>query len=137
MSSCWLALLVLSAAVSQPTLQDNIDTSPGIPIQVPPGDMHINQALQISTPGSGLFGQGTIVQDNPDANIIEIADTSDVRIEGITLRRAEGKEESNRHAIHIKDSAQVELRGIRVVNNRSTAGTVYFDDLAVRKLVRP
>ena len=128
MTGCWIVCLVLSASVSQGTLQESIDTNPGRLVEVPPGEVHIDQALRIGNPGSGLFGQGTIVQDNPDANILEIVGTADIRIEGITLKRPEGKQDTRHHAIHVRDSEQVELRGLRVVDNRSTAGTVYFED---------
>jgi ribosomal protein L24 len=128
MTGCWVACLVLSAALSQLSLQETINANPGRPVEVPVGEVHIEQAIRISTPGSGLYGQGTIIQDNPEANIVEVYATSNVRIEGITVRRADGKEESFRHAIHVKDSERVELRNLRVVDNRSTAGTVFFEN---------
>lgn len=128
MTGCWMMCLVLSASLSQLSLQETIDANPGRPIEVPVGVAHIEQAIRISTPGSGLYGQGTIIQDNPEANIVEVYATSNVRIEGITLRRAEGKEESFRHAIHVKDSERIELRNLRVIDNRSTAGTVFFEN---------
>ncbi|GMV93710.1 MAG: hypothetical protein AMXMBFR82_34880 [Candidatus Hydrogenedentota bacterium] len=123
-----MVCVFLFAATALATLQESIDANPGQLVEVPPGEIHIDRPLRITTPGSGLFGQGTIVQDNPEANILEIAGTEDIRIEGITLTRAEGKQDSNRHAIHIGNSERVDLRGIRVIDNRSTAGTVYFEN---------
>ena len=114
-------------AAEHVTLQAAIDANPGRMIAAPGGDYVIGQALRITVDGTGLCGAGTIIQHNPDANIIEVAGAADVRIHGLTLTRAEGHRETARHAVHAENCTGFELDGVRVLDNRSTAGTVYLE----------
>ena len=118
---------VVCAVLAVSPLQEAIDANPGRMIEVPVGEVHLTEALRLTAPGSGLYGLGTLVQDNPEANILEIISTKDVRIHGITLTRPEGKQETSRHAIHAADSSGVEIANVRVLDNRSTAGTIFLE----------
>lgn len=109
------------------SLQAAVEANPGTVLHVPAGVHGIDGPLRFTTPGSGLYGPGRIVQTNPEADIIEIADTEDVRIEGVTLTRPEGKQETHRHAINAHNSNRVVVRDVRVIDNRSNAGTIMFE----------
>ncbi|HQE75480.1 MAG TPA: right-handed parallel beta-helix repeat-containing protein [Candidatus Hydrogenedentes bacterium] len=116
------------AACPNVPLQQLIDAHPGEIIFIPAGYYSISEALRVQANGTGLWGPGTIVQTDDDQDILSIDGVSGVRIEGITLTRAEGRQESSRHALAARNCRDIEIRNVRVINNHSSAGTVYLEN---------
>ena len=116
------------SAADYATLQEAIDANPGRMIQVSAGDYGIDHALRIATDDTGLCGPGRIIQRNPEENMLEIHRGSDVvrgvRIAGLTFSRAAGTEETYCHGVLAKGCEDLELDGVRVVDNWSNAGTI-------------
>jgi hypothetical protein len=124
------ALGLMAGAVSSidyDSIQNALDTNPGTMIEVPAGTHLIEHAIRITAPHSGLYGYGTIVQTNPDVNIVEIVETAGVRLRHVTLTRAEGSQETIKHAIAAYRSREISIEGVRVVDNWSQAGTIMFE----------
>ena len=110
-----------------PSIQAALDAQPGKVLYLPAGDYEVSAAVVINKSGSGLEGPGKIIQTNPDASILEVSRATDVRIAGLTLTRAEGKKDATKHGLHMSECNRVQIDGIRVVDNRSGAGTVFFE----------
>ena len=115
------------SADAYPSLQTAIDANPGRMIRVPAGDYRIDRAVDISADHTGLYGPGRIVQTNPDADILTITRASDVVIDGLTLTRADGAMDATKHGLHANECTDVTVRNVRVLNNRSQAGTINFE----------
>ncbi len=106
------------------SLQAVIDAHPGRMIFLPDGDYVVHETVRISTDGTGLYGFGRIVQENPDAHVLEIEHAANVRIENITLTRAKGKRDATGHGVLCSDVRGVVLRGLRVVDCRSRSAAI-------------
>ena len=115
------------AAVKERSLQQVIDAQPGQPIFVPAGDYVIDAPLRITADQTGLWGPGRILQQDPSQNILEVLGADNVRIQGLTLTRAPGQEESTAHAIFARGCRGLSIEGVQVLENRSQAGTIYLD----------
>ncbi len=102
-----------------PSLQAAIDANPGRPLHVPPGEFRIDTPLVLTTSGSGLVGEGTIIQTNDDADIVQVK-ADRVRLEGITLLREQPKFFKSTRAIWAKDSAFLVVRNVTIRGNRSS-----------------
>jgi len=109
-------------------LQAVIDANPGRMICLPGGDYIVHETVRISTDNTGIHGYGRIVQENPEAHVLEIEHATGVRIEGITLTRAEGKEDATGHGVLCNDVRRLTLRNVRVVDCRSRSGAIAFQD---------
>jgi hypothetical protein len=110
------------------SLQEAIDAHPGRVLFVPAGDYSISRRLVISKDGSGLWGPGRIVQTNPDEAILHVEGAADVRLDGLTLLRSEGAQETRAEAVRIDRCRDVTLANLRVVDNLSQAGSVMVSD---------
>ena len=70
--------LNVGAAASQgsvgdyPTIQAAIDANPGRPVHLPAGEYRITEPLVLRHDGGGIFGEGTIIQTNDDADGIQV-----------------------------------------------------------------
>ena len=122
------ALLFVSACAHAQSLQERIDAHPGEAILLAGARIEVNAALRIIASGTHIAGPGTIVQTNPDVSIIEIAGANEVVVENVTLMRAPGHEETTQHGIHARDGNGIEIRAVRVIDNRSPAGTIYLEN---------
>ncbi|MBI4559376.1 MAG: right-handed parallel beta-helix repeat-containing protein [Candidatus Hydrogenedentes bacterium] len=110
-----------------PSVQAALDAHPGRMIEVPSGTYEISEPLHFETNGGGLFGYGTIVQTNPNARIIQIRNASGVRIVNLTLTRPEGRMDCAAEALFAEECGGLEVRGVRVIDNRSQRPTISFE----------
>ena len=110
-----------------PSIQAAIDANPGQMIHVPSGRHVIQTALRIATNETGLFGHGTIVQENPESPILLVDRVRDVRIESLTFTRSEEKRNATADGILCRHSQRVTMSGVRVLDNRSQAAAVRFE----------
>ena len=101
------------------SIQEAIDANPGKMIYVPSGDYSISSPLTINTENTGLFGPGRIIQNDPKAIILLITNAIGVRLQDITLTRAEGTQECHAQGIMAKESPGLELDNVRVIDNRN------------------
>ncbi|MBX7257760.1 MAG: right-handed parallel beta-helix repeat-containing protein [Candidatus Hydrogenedentes bacterium] len=115
----------LAQSVSDyPSPQAAIDANPGKMIFVPNGDYLIDKKLRIAADNTGLYGFGRIVQANPAEPVLEIEHASGVRIENITLTRADGTQDATSNGIFCWDSRNVEIDRVRIVNCRAREAAV-------------
>ncbi len=105
-------------------LRARVEANPGKLIEVPIGTHRIDRALVFNKEGSGLYGPGTIVQLNPAEEIIRIEGTSGIRIEDVTLTRAEGSYETSCSAVLAVRSSHLTFRNIAIRNNRFPGKTL-------------
>lgn len=116
------------SANEYPSIQEAIDAHPGVMIQIPPGRHVIQQTIRLTTNGSGLYGYGTIVQENPDQPLLLIDGASEIRIEGITLTRQVSDQRITADGILCRNARNVTITGVQVLDNRSQAAAVRFDE---------
>jgi nitrous oxidase accessory protein NosD len=109
------------------SLQDAIDTHGGKNIYVPAGDYILESPLRITADNTGLWGPGRLLQQDPAQNIIEIVGAQNVRLQGLTLTRVSGQEESTAHAVYASQCRGLSIASLQVIDNRSQAGTIYLD----------
>lgn len=109
-------------------LQAIVDAAPNGLIRLAPGDYLIDRALRISRHGTTLAGPARIIQTNPAEPIIEIyregAVLSGVRIEGLTLTRSPGTQETSRHAVLASECRDLDIVEVQVHDNWSTAAAI-------------
>ncbi|MCL5269783.1 MAG: right-handed parallel beta-helix repeat-containing protein [bacterium] len=106
------------------SIQAALDAKPGKVLDVPAGDYVISQHVKIRKDGSGLTGPGRIIQNSVNEPIVEIQGADFVRLEGLTLTRPEGKMDAKASALLIEDCDQLELRDLRVIDNRSQQAAI-------------
>jgi len=106
------------------SIQAALDAHPGKMVFLPDGDYRIEKAIKITTAGSGLYGFGTIIQENPDEHILLIENANDVRIYDIKLTRSQTPWGKAPHAILVDHCQSVWLEKLKIVNNRSTIAAV-------------
>lgn len=111
-----------------PSIQEAIDAHPGAMIQVPPGRHVIQQAIRLSKNESGLYGTGTIVQENPNHPVLLIDGASDIRIEGLILTRNVNDRRITADGILCRNAANVAISEVQVLDNRSQAAAIRFDE---------
>lgn len=105
-------------------LQAAIDANPGRMVHVPDGDHVISQRLRITGDGGGLYGYGRIIQSNPAEPVLEIEHAANVRIEGITLTRAEGQQDATAPGLLCRDAKDTVIDGMRLVECRARDAAV-------------
>lgn len=106
------------------SVQEAVNRNPGCMIEVPPGDYEISEALRLTGRHGGLYGHGRIIQTNPEQPVLQIEKAEDVRVEGITLTRAEGKEDATANGVICVESRRVTLDGVRVINCRARQAAI-------------
>ena len=111
-----------------PSIQEALDANPGRLVYVPAGDYPISKAVQIKQAGSGLWGPGRIVQDDPASAVVEIIGAADVQLRDLTLTRSEGKKESLKGALLVNKSTGVTIANIRVIDNWANANAISLVD---------
>src|SRR5688572_25121925 len=105
-----LFLLTLSVASGQePDIRALIAEHAGKTFSLPDGVHRIDQPIFITADNTVLHGQATIVQTNPEADIIRIENAKGVRIEGLTLTREEGKQDSTASGVRAENCTRLEL----------------------------
>ena len=81
------------------TIQAAVDANPGRAVYVPDGDYLLSKEISISADGSELYGPGRLIQQDPNAGVVRIHDTSNVKLSGLTLTRATGHEVAEREGL--------------------------------------
>jgi len=117
------------------SIQAAIDENPGREIHVPAGDYVIDQTLRITGSGTALVGAGRILMTDPGRHIFEIEHAQNIRLAGLTFTRPEGKMDTTREGILVSDATEVTLERIRVIDNRSTAGSIRFSEVRDGKII--
>lgn len=123
----WWAMVASTASADsgQPfSIQAALDAQPGTRIHVPAGDHTITEPIRIRHSHSGLFGEGRIIQTNPDAPILSIEGVQDVEVRDLTFTRPSGREETKREGIIATKCRGLVLSGVRVVNNRTRSAAI-------------
>jgi hypothetical protein len=122
--------LTLSASAADlsvsayPSIQAALDANPNRMLFVPAGDYPITDKIRIRGERSGLFGPGRIIQQNTEQPIIVIEEAKEAEIRDLTLTRPEGKMETRREGIVVIRCRDLVLDNVRVIDNRSPAGSI-------------
>jgi nitrous oxidase accessory protein NosD len=112
-----------------PSIQAAIDANPGREILVPAGDHPIDKTVRITGEGTSLIGSGRIVMVDPGQHIVEIEHARNVRIEGITLTRPEGRMDTVKEGLLIADARSITVERVKVINNRTRSGNIRLSDV--------
>lgn len=112
------------SAENYPSIQEALDKNPGKIIYVPPGDYTITEAIKLTTPGSGLWGPGRIIQATPEMAILTLSGGQGITVRDLNLTRAEGKFDALREGIAVDKCDDVIIDGVSIVNNRSQRPTI-------------
>lgn len=118
-----------------PSIQAAIDANPGREIFVPAGDHTTDSTIRIASHGTSLVGPGRIVMTNPAKHIVEIEHAQGVRIEGLTLTRAEGKMDTESPGILVSDAKNVVLEQIKVIDNRTRSSAIRFSEVSFGRIL--
>ncbi|MCA9433621.1 MAG: hypothetical protein KC940_24085, partial [Candidatus Omnitrophica bacterium] len=114
------------SVIDYPSIQEAIDANPGRMVHIPAGDYEIAKPIILNATGSGLFGYGRIIQTNPEAHILVISRTDDVRVSDLTLTRPEDKP-GKRSALVAGHCLNLTLRGLQVIDTRAPAGAINIE----------
>ena len=91
--------------------------SGGVILGYLPGCSSREPLLRIASHDTGLWGFGRIVQTNPADTILEIEHARGVRIQDITLTRAEGAQDATAPGLFCWDSHDVVIDGVSLAAN--------------------
>lgn len=123
------------SAADYPSIQAAIDANPGAMILIPEGEHRISEDLRITTDRTGLYGFGTIVQENPERAVLRIEGAAGVRIRDVTLTRAEGRQDATESGVMLRDCRGAVLDGVRVLKCKARQAAIDLSncrDCAVR-----
>ncbi len=112
------------SVLDYPSIQAAVDANPGRRILVPAGDYTLDERVRLSTDGCGLYGSGRLIQANAKAPILQISGAKGVRVEGLTLTRAEGALETATEAVRADKCTDLTLSGLQVLNNRTLSSAI-------------
>jgi hypothetical protein len=122
---CCCALIAPADAPPSVTaaLQAEIDAQPGQPFFLPAGEHLLDAPLFLRGDGGGLWGPGTLVQQNPNAAILRVENAAHVRITGVTLARP-ADAPAEEPGLLIMDCRDVVVDGITVRDNQCRRGAI-------------
>ena len=103
------------------SIQEAVDKNPGTMIH------DLTKAIRITGDHGGLFGPGCLRMSDPDQPILVLQKANGTRISDLTLTRPAGKMDTVRPGVFVEESADVTLKGLRVLDNRSTAGSIRLE----------
>jgi len=106
------------------SIQQALRANPGRMVFVPAGEYRIKEPIKITTDGGGLYGFGTIIQENPDEHILVVKNARDVRIRDLTLTRPDGPWGKSARAVDVNNCRSVWFKDLKILNNRSTIASV-------------
>lgn len=109
------------------SIQQALDSAPGTVVEIGPGDHSIDAPLTIRTDNSGLCGFGRIIQTNPAAPVLVIESACGVRISGLTLTRAAGREETTESAIRATNCQELDIENVRIIDNWSASPAISIE----------
>lgn len=101
------------------SIQAALDANPGKVVEVGSGDHEIKTAIRIETAGGGLVGRGRIIQMDPAQPIVRINHADGATLRGLTLTRPEGRRETEFEAVIARDSRDLSLVDLRVIDNQT------------------
>ena len=140
-SMLFAALFSANAPAQSPSakdyenLQAAIDALPGKMIFVPDGEYHLSKELRIQTNGTGLYGFGTIIQEDPARPVLLVEKAADVRLRDLTFTRAAGKQDATEPGIRFVQCRNLSLEGLRIKDCKSREPALRLDecrDVAIR-----
>jgi len=109
------------------SIQEAVDNNPGTMIYVPAGFHDLTNAIRITGDHGGFFGPGCLRMNDPDQPILVLQKANGVRISDLTLTRPAGKMDTVRPGVLVEECTDVSLQGLRVLDNRSTAGSIRLE----------
>ena len=112
-----------------PSIQAAIDANPGREIHVPAGDHSVAMTIRITGEGTSLVGSGRILMTDPARHILEIEHARNIRIEGLTFSRPEGKMETQKEGLLVSDARDVTLERVKVIDNHTRSGSIRLSDV--------
>lgn len=107
------------------SIQRAIDANPGRPVHVPAGDYVISRALRLTSSGSGLWGSGRIIQENPEAEIVTFEGVNDIHLKDLVLTRAAGRMETQRPGVRIVRCDTVRIDNVQILDNRGDLAAIF------------
>lgn len=110
------------------SIQAAIDANPGRMVFVPEGEYRIKESLTIRKDNTGLYGYGTIIQDDPEKTVLYAEHARGIRIKDLTFTRAQGKQDSTECGIRFDDCPNLLLDGLRVSNCKSRQPAMNLND---------
>ncbi len=110
------------------TIQAAIDANPGEMIYIPNGRHEIDASLMIEGDGGGLYGPGTIVQTSTEQCLVRVHNAENVTIKDVTLSRPEGATDTTQEGLFIRDSLNIIVDGVKVIDNRGPGGSITIVD---------
>jgi hypothetical protein len=123
------SLVLLGAGFATAPADDlhaRVAAGAGSVIALPDGEYRISEPILVTSDNTVIHGRARIVQSSPDADIIRVENATGVRIEGLTLTRETGKEESTGSGLRAENCTRLELANLRIHNNWSQQGTIYL-----------
>jgi len=117
------------------SIQRALDAKPGGPVFVPPGDYPISTPIKITGPNGGLWGPGRIIQSDPNAAVIEAINAPGVQVRGVTLTRADGRQESTKGALLLTKCVEAVVADVQVLDNWANANAISLNQCP-RSVVR-
>ena len=121
-----IVCFVGAASAQEIDIHARIAADAGKPIALSDRNYRIDRPIFIATDNTVLHGHATIIQTNPDADIIRVENAKGVRIEGLTLTREEGKQDATGSAVRAEGCTRLELADLHIRDNWSQQGTVYL-----------
>ena len=129
---CFSKLNAVACASSPPapsvadydSIQAAVDAHPGKIVYLPAGEYLISDKIRIRGDGAGLVGPGKVIQQNPQAPIIEIEGRVDVQLRDLTLTRPDGKQETDCEAVLAIKTQNLVLQNLKIIDNRTRSGAV-------------
>lgn len=112
------------SAKDYPTIQAAIDANPGREIHIPAGEHTIEATIRITGEGTSLVGSGRIVMTDPARHILEVEHARQIRIEGLTFTRPEGRMDTLKEGLLISDVHDITIERVKVVDNRTRSGSI-------------
>ena len=116
------------SVVDYPSIQAAIDANPGKMIYVPSGKYVIEKRIVLNKPDCGLFGPGTILQNNPKEPILEIEHAQNVVVRDLTLTRTDENKDCTNAGILAADCEDLCIDNVRVLDNRSQSAAITLRD---------
>ncbi len=108
---------MLPSVANYPSIQQALDANPGRMVFVPAGDYVIARAVVIKGDGAGLWGQGRLIQSNPEEPVLLVQDGRYQKVRGLILTRPEGKRDTRKPALHLLRAILASVEDVQVIDN--------------------
>ncbi len=115
------------SSADYPSIQAALDANPGRLVYVPAGDHVVERAVRVMTANGGLWGAGRIIQNNPKAAIVEVANAPGAQVRDLILTRADGVQDTDQAGLAVTGSPGAVVANVTVINNWSAKASILFD----------